>query len=123
MKLMLAWSESQGIENHLNNKLLKLTFLKDSSNNKPNRWKRMRKKMQMRFLRPWSNPILNPLVAANNNKRSELVRVMGILLGDVGKEFHAGVGRTPQGFETIDFESTQMQARLNCRCCCAVDPS
>jgi len=83
----------------------------------------MRKKMQTQFLRPWSNLILNPLVAANNNERSELVRVMGILIGDVGEEFHAGIGRTQQGFETIDFESTQMHARLNYRHCCAMDPS
>jgi len=71
----------------------------------------------------WSNLIPKPLVAANNNKRSELVPVMRVLLGDVGEEFHAGVGRTQQGFDTIDFESTQMHARLNCRHCCAVDPS
>jgi len=77
----------------------------------------------MWFLCPWSNLILNPLVTANNNKRSELVRVMGILLGDVGEEFYAGVGRTPQGFDTIDFESTWMHARLNYWCYCAVDPS
>jgi len=113
MKLMLAWSESQDVENYLNDKLLKLTFLKGSNNNKPNRWKRMRKKMQMRFLRPWSNLILKPLVAANNNKRSQLVRVMRVLLGDVGEEFHTGVGRTQQGFDAINFESTRMHARLN----------
>jgi len=83
----------------------------------------MRKKMQTRFLHPWSNLILEPLVTANNNKRSELVRVMRVLLGDVGKEFHAGVGRTQQGFDAIDFESTRMHARLNCRCCHAVHPS
>jgi len=93
MMLMLAWSwprDVENSENHLNDKLLKLTFLKDSNNNKPNWWKRMRKKTQMRFLRPWSNLILKPLVAANNNKRSELMCVMGILLGDVGEEFHNG---------------------------------
>jgi len=83
----------------------------------------MRKKMQMLFLRPWSNQILKPLVAANNNKRSELVRVMKVLLGEVGQEFHTDVGCTLQGFDAIDFESTQMHARLNYRCCCAVDPS
>jgi len=47
----------------------------------------------------------------------------GIPFGDVGEEFHTGVGRTPQGFDTIDFESTQMHARLNCRHHHAVDPS
>jgi len=72
----------------------------------------MRKKMQKRFLRPWSNQIPNPLVTANNNKRSESVRVTGILLGDVGEECHTNIGRTRQGFDTIDFESTQMHARL-----------
>jgi len=36
--------------------------------------------------------------------------VMRILLGDVGEEFHAGVGRTQQGFDAIDFKSTQMHA-------------
>jgi len=113
----------QDVENCLNDKLLKLTFLKGSNNNKPNRWKRTQKKTQMQFLRPWSNLILKPLVAANNNKRSELVRVMGVLLGDVGEEFHTGVGHTQQGFDAIDFESTRMHARLNHRCCCAVDPS
>jgi len=72
----------------------------------------MRKKIQKRFLRPWSNQILNPLVTANNNKRSESVRVTDILLGDVGEECHTNVGRTLQGFDTIDFESSQMHARL-----------
>jgi len=91
---------------------LRLTFLRDSNNNKPNRWKRIRKKIQKRFLRPWSNQIPNPLVSANNNKRSELVRVTNIPPGDVGEECHTNFGRTPQGFDTIDFESTQMHARL-----------
>jgi len=72
----------------------------------------MRKKIQKRFLRPWSNQIPNPLVAANNNKRSESVRVKDILLGDVGEECHSNIGRTQQRFGTIDFESTQMHARL-----------
>jgi len=72
----------------------------------------MRKKMQKRFLRPWSNQIPKPLVTANNNKRSESVRVTDILLGDVGEECHTNVGHTQQGFDTIDFESTQMHARL-----------
>jgi len=121
--LMLAWSESQEINSNLNNKLLKLTFLKGSSNNKSNQWKKMRKKMQMQFLRPWSNLILNSLVAANNSKRSELVRIMEVLLRDVGEECHTDIGRTRQGFDAIDFEQTQMHARLNCRHCCAVDPS
>jgi len=123
MMLVLAWSESREINSNLNDKLLKLAFLKGSTNNKPNRWKRMRKKTQMRFLCPWSNLILNSLVAANNNKRSELVRVMEVLLGDVGEEHRTDIGRTKQGFDVIDFESTQMHARLNHRCCCAVDPS
>jgi len=68
--------------------------------------------MQKRFLRPWSNQIPKPLVTANNNKRSESVRVTNILLGDVREECHTDVGRTLQGFDTIDFESTQMHARL-----------
>jgi len=72
----------------------------------------MRKKMQKQFLHPWSNQIPNPLVTANNNKRSESVRVTNILLGDVGEECHTNVGRTQQRFDTIDFESTQMHARL-----------
>jgi len=72
----------------------------------------MRKKVQKWFLRPWLSQILNPLVTANNNKRSESVRVTDILLGDVGKECHTSIGRTLQGFDTIDFESTQMHARL-----------
>jgi len=59
--------------------------LKDSNNNKPNRWKRVRKKMQMWFLHPWSNQIPNPFVAANNNKRSESVRATDLLFGDVGE--------------------------------------
>ena len=83
----------------------------------------MRKKTQMRFLRPWSNLILKPLVAANNNKGSELVRVMRVLLRDVGKEFHTGIGRTQQGFDMINFESTQMHARLDCLHGYTVDPS
>jgi len=61
--------------------------------------------------------------AANNNKRSELVRVMEVLLGDVGEEHHTDIGRTQQGFDAIDFESTQMHVRLNHQRCCAVDPS
>ena len=36
MKLMLTWSESQDVDNCLNDKLLKLTFLKGSNNNKLN---------------------------------------------------------------------------------------
>jgi len=83
----------------------------------------MRKKMQMQFLRPWSNLILNPLVAANNNERSEFVRVMGFCLGMSAKNSMLAIGRTQQGFDAIDFESTQMHARLNYRHCCAVDPS
>ena len=108
----LERSESLGGNNHLNDKHSRLTFLRDSNNNKPNRWKRIRKKIQKRFLHPWSNQIPNPLVSANNNKRSELVRVTNIPFGDVGKECRAKFGRTLQGFDTIDFESTQMHARL-----------
>jgi len=70
----------------------------------------MQKKTQKRFLRPWLNQIPNPLVTANNNKGSESVRVTDILLGDVGKECHTNVGRTLQGFDAIDFKSTQMHA-------------
>jgi len=87
MMLMLEWSELREGNNNLNDKLLKLTFSKgNNNNNKPNRWKRMQKKMQIRFLCPWSNQILNPLVTANNNKRSKSVHVMEVLLGDVGEE-------------------------------------
>jgi len=94
MTKKLEWSEWQGDNHHLNDKLSRLTFLRDSNNNKPNWWKRMRKKTQKRFLPPWSNQIPNPLVAANNNKRSESVRVTDVLLGDVGEECHINVGRT-----------------------------
>jgi len=80
-------------------------------------------KIQIQFLRPWSNQILNLFVTANNNKRSESVRVMRILFGDVGEEHHANIGCTQQGFDTIDSKSTQMHARLNHPYCCAVDPS
>jgi len=38
----------------------------------------MRRKTQMRFLCPWSNQILNLLIAANNNKRSEPVCIMEV---------------------------------------------
>jgi len=86
----LEQSESREGKYHLNDKLLKHTFLNNNNNNKPNRWKRMRRKIQIRFLHPWSNPILNPLVTANNNKRSELMCVMEFLLGDVGEEFYNG---------------------------------
>jgi len=79
--------------------------------------------MQKRFLCPWSSQIPNPLVVANNNKRSESVRVTDIQRGDVGEECHTNIGRTPQGFDVIDFESTQMHARLKQHCGCAVDPS
>jgi len=113
MVLMLKWSELREGNNNLNDKLFKLMFLKGSNNNKPNRWKRIRKKIQIRFLRPWLHQILNPLVTANNNKRSESVRVMEVLLGDVGEEYHTDIGRTRQGFDTIDSKSTQMHARLN----------
>jgi len=108
----LEQSEWREDYNHLNDKHSRLTFLRDSNNNKPNRWKRIRKKIQKWFLRPWSNQIPNPLVSVNNNKRSELVRVTNIPPGDVGEECHTNIGRTPQGFDTIDFESTQMHARL-----------
>jgi len=83
----------------------------------------MRKKTQKRFLRPWSNQIPNPLIAANNNKRSKSVRVTNVPLGDVGEECHTNVGLTPQGFDAIDFKSTQMHARLKQHDGCAVDPS
>jgi len=83
----------------------------------------MWKEMQMWFLLPWSNQILKPLVAVNNNKRSELVRVMGVLLGNIGEEHQADIGRTRQGFDAIDSKSTQMHARLNQRHSSAVDPS
>ena len=46
---------------------------------------------------------------------------MNILLGDVGEECHTNIGRTQQRFGTIDFESTQMHARLNYRYDPAVD--
>jgi len=36
-----------------------------------------RKKLQIQFLCPWSNQILNPPILANNNKRSESVCLMG----------------------------------------------
>jgi len=108
----LEQSESREGYNHLNDKHSKLTFLRDSNNNKPNRWKEMRKKMQKRFLRPWSNQIPNPLVSANNNKRSKSVRVTNVPPGDVCEECHAYFRRTLQGFGAIDFKSTQMHARL-----------
>jgi len=79
--------------------------------------------MQKRFLHPWLNQILNLLALANDNKRSESLHVMGVLIGDVGEEHHADVGRTRQGFDTIYSKSTQMHARLNYRYSCAVDPS
>jgi len=56
-------------------------------------------------------------------QKIQLVRVMEVLFGDVGKEHHADIRRTRQGFDTIHFESTQMHVQLNCRHCCAVDPS
>jgi len=40
------------------------------------------------------------------------MRVM-ILFGNVGEECHINIGRTQRGFDTIDFKSTQMHARLN----------
>jgi len=79
--------------------------------------------MQKRFLHPWLNQILNLLALANNNKRSESVRVMEVLIGDVSEEYHADVGHTRQGFDTIDSKSTQMHARLNYRYSCTMDPS
>jgi len=120
--LTLEWSESQEDNNCLNDKLLKLTFSRASNNNKPNRWMRMRKEKQMQFLRPWSSQILNSFILANNNKRSKSVCVMNVLIGNVGEECHANIGRTPQGFDLIAHKSTRMHARLNCRCSCAVDP-
>jgi len=66
----------------------------------------------MWFLRPWSNQIPNPFVRANNNKRSKSVRVTCVLFGDVGEEQRVIIGRTQQGFDAIDSESTQMHARL-----------
>jgi len=106
-----------------NNKRLKLTFSRGSSNNKPNWWMRIRKEKQIQFLCPWSKQILNLFVTANNNKRSESVCVMEVLIGNVGEEYHVDVGRTQQGFDTIDSKSTRMHARLNYRYSCAVDPS
>jgi len=41
----------------------------------------------------------------------------------VGEECRTNIGRTQQRFGTIDFESTQMHARLNYRYDRAVDPS
>jgi len=38
---------------------------------------------------------------------------MNVLIGNVGEEHHTNFGRTQQGFDAIDFESTQMHARLN----------
>jgi len=38
---------------------------------------------------------------------------MEVLLGDVGEECPANIGRTRQGFDVIDSRSTQMHARLN----------
>jgi len=52
--------------------------LSGSNDNKPNCWKRIRKRMQRQFLCPWSNQILNLPILANNNKRSESVCVMGV---------------------------------------------
>jgi len=83
----------------------------------------MRKKTQKRFLCPWSNRIPNPFVTANNNKRSESVRVTDVLLGDIGEECNSNIGRTHQRFGTIDFESTQMHARLKQHYGYTVDPS
>jgi len=64
------------------------------SNNKPNRWKRIRKKIQIRFLRPWSNLILKPLVSANNNKGSELMCVMEFCSEKSVKNSITVIGRT-----------------------------
>jgi len=36
-----------------------------------------------------------------------------ILFGDVGEEHHTNIGRTLQGFDTIDSKSTRVHARLN----------
>jgi len=62
---------------YLNDNLSRLMFSCGSNNNKPNWWKRIRKKMQIQFLCPWSNQILNSTILANNNKRFESVCVMG----------------------------------------------
>jgi len=48
---------------------------------------------------------------------------MNVLAGNVGKEYHADVERTQQGFDTTDSESTRMHVGLSCRHGCAVDPS
>jgi len=92
MLTQLKWKED---DNSFKCKHLQITLLNVSSNNnnKPNRQKRVQMKTQMRFLCPWSNQIPDLFVAANNNKRSESVRVM-ILFGDVGEECHTNIGRT-----------------------------
>ena len=78
--LTLEWSESRGGDNFLKHKLSRLMCSRGSNNNKPNWWKRIQKKTQIQFLCPWSNQILNLLVTANNNKRSESVCVMEVWL-------------------------------------------
>jgi len=126
MMLTLEWSESREDNNHLNDKLLKIMFSRGSNNNKRNWWMRIRKEKQIQFLCPWSNQILNSFILANNNKRSESVCVMNVLIGNVGEEYHTNVGplgRTRQGFDAIDSKSTRMHARLNYRYSCAADSS
>jgi len=68
MMLMLEWSELREDNNCLNDKLLKLTFSRDSNNNKPNWRMRMRKEKQIQFLCPWSNQILNSFILVNKTK-------------------------------------------------------
>jgi len=78
MMLMLEWSELREGNCYLNDTPSRLMFSRGSSNNnKPNWWNRMRKKMQIQFLCPWSNQILNPPIPANNNKRSKSVCIIG----------------------------------------------
>jgi len=77
MMLMLEWSGSREGNSYLIDKLSRLMFLRGSNNNKPIWWKRIRKKIQIQFLCPWLNQILNSTILANNNKRSELVCIMG----------------------------------------------
>jgi len=119
MMLTLEWSGSREGNSHLNDKLLRCMFLHGSNNNKPNQWKRIRKKMQIHFLCPWLYQTLIQLLWLTTTKDPNQCASCEI---DRWRRRRM-LRNTQKGFDTINLKPTRMHAQLNYRYSCTVDPS
>ena len=125
MMQILALSNKGEDNNSSKHEPWRLMFLHGSSNSnsKPNWQKRMRRRMQIWFLRPSWNRILNLFTSANDNIRSESVSVTGEWLAVLAKNPAWRWSHTKRIWHDRFGKSTRMHARLNYWRRYTVDPS